>query len=138
MSQDNQYGFGKVTIRAYTSNPRPGVYWRVATHNFPEPFASEAKPERLLSLMRDGMAENVKGKIEGVKEVSLAGHPGQEFLVQAPNPLTNEPLTNKIRLFAVGRRVYQVGVTAPAHDEALADEASSYFASFRLEKPADK
>jgi hypothetical protein len=133
-SQDNQYDFGKVTIRAYTSNPTRNVVWRVATHNYPEPFASRVKPERLLTLMRDGMAANVKGKVEGVKEVTLDGHPGQEFLVQAPDPFTNKPLTNRIRLFAVGSRVYQVGVTAPAEDTALGPEASKFFASFRLMK----
>ena len=38
-SQDNQYDFGKVTITAYTSHPKRNVVWRVAVHNYPEPFA---------------------------------------------------------------------------------------------------
>src|SRR5262249_2170159 len=88
LSQDNQYKFGKVTIRAYTSNPRPNVDWRVAVHNSPEPFASQVKPEKLIELMRDGMAANVKGKAEGIKEVRLDGSPGQEFSVHSSDPLT--------------------------------------------------
>ena len=36
---DNQYDFGKVTITAYTSHPKRNVVWRVAVHNYPEPFA---------------------------------------------------------------------------------------------------
>ncbi len=133
-SHDNRYGFGTVTIRAYTSNPRRNVIWRVATHNFPEAFAGRAKPEELLTQMRDGMAANVKGKAEGVKEVTLDGHPGQEFRVQAPDPLTSKPLINKIRLYAVSNRIYQVGVTASADDGELEAEAARYFASFRLIK----
>jgi hypothetical protein len=133
-SKDNQYDFGKVTIRAYTSNPRRNVVWRVGTHNYPETYTSQIKPEKLLTLMRDGMAANVKGRVEGTKDVSLDGHVGQEFLVQGPDPLTNKPLTVKVRLLAVGGRVYQIMVTAPAQDEAWGDDATRFFASFRLVK----
>ena len=105
-SQDNQYDFGKVVIRSYMSNPRRNVAWQVATHNYPDEFASQITSEVLIELMRNGMAENIKGKVEGVKEVSLDGHTGQEFLVQAHEPISNKPSTCKVRLFKVGSRVY--------------------------------
>jgi hypothetical protein len=133
-SKDNQYDFGKVTVRMYTSNPREGVFWRVATHHYPEPFASETKPKQLIEMMRDGMAENTKSKVEGVQEISLEGHPGQEFVLQGSNPITTKPLTMKVRLFAVRGRVYQLAVVAPLNDDSLGEEASLFFKSFRLLK----
>jgi hypothetical protein len=138
ISKDNDYKFGTVTIRAYTSNPRPNVVWRVAAHNYPETFMSQIKPEKLIELMRDGMAKNAKGKADEVKQIKLDGHPGEEFVVLSSDPLTNKPLTIKTRLFAVNSRIYQVTVIAPPTDDALGEETMRYFKSFRLSKKKDE
>jgi hypothetical protein len=138
ISKDNMYNFGKVTIKAYTSNPKQGVGWRIATHNYPEPFASQVKPERLIELMRDDMSKNVKSKAEDIKEVKLDGYPGEEFVVHSPDPLTKKPLTNKTRLFAVKGKVYQLTVIAPKDDAVLGDVASRFFTSFKLSKKKDQ
>ena len=131
-TQDNQYDFGKVTIRAYTSNPRHNVVWRVATHSYPDGFASRMDPKKLLATMRDGMAKNVSGKPEDIEDISLDDHPGQEFRVRSTDPLTSKPLTIKVRLYAVDDRVYQLSLIAPDNDASLEDEASQFFQSFRL------
>jgi hypothetical protein len=133
-SQDNEYDFGKVTIRSFQSKSKRGVNWRVATHNYPEPYASRMKPRKLIELMRDGMSANVKSKAEAIKEIKLDGYPGQEFVVRTPDPLTNKPLILKVRLIVVGSRVYQLMVVAPNDDNALAEEASKFFKSFALLK----
>jgi hypothetical protein len=133
--QDNQYDFGKVAIRAYSSHPRQqGPLWRIASHNYPEPFASQMNPQSLITQMRDGMAANTKARIEEAREVSLNGYPGQEFVAQSTDPITGKPLTTKMRLIAVRSRVYQIMLVAAAGDEALGDDASRFFASFRLVK----
>ena len=131
-TQDNQYDFGTVTIRAYTSNPRQNVVWRVATHSYPEGFASRMGPKKLLTTMRDGMAKNVSGKPEDIGDIILDGHPGQEFRVRSTDPLTSKPLTIRVRLYVVEDRVHQVSLIAPPNDASLGEEASQFFKSFRL------
>jgi hypothetical protein len=105
--QDNNYDFGKVTIRAYITS-KPTMDCRVAVHIFPEPFASRVKSRELIELLRDGMAANVKGKAEDIQEVSLDGYPGEEFTIRLVDPTTKKPVLLRMRLFAADGRVYQL------------------------------
>ena len=76
---------------------------------------------------------NAHGKLTSETNITLAGHPGREVVIEATGE-DRPPVTIKDRLFMVKNRLYQVTVVAPrarAGDKAVDD----FLQSFKLLGP---
>ena len=79
-------------------------------------YSPEAAPpdyaEKMLDGARNGAVGNTHGQLVSETNISLAGYPGRELLIEAKAE-DRPPMTIKGRLFMVKNRLYQVTVVAP-------------------------
>jgi hypothetical protein len=94
------------------------------------------KRNYVLNGMRDTGVSKVNGRLLSEAEVSLGGHPGRALKVSIP-----DGSIIRVRMYVVGRRFYQVGVTtlgeqsAPDGGRSAEARALKYLDSFRLIQP---
>jgi hypothetical protein len=96
--------------------------------DFPEAVLKFLDRQDLLDGAGKGVVESFKGKLLDEKKITLgkAGHPGRELLVQAPD----DRVWIRLRIYFVGRRLYQVMVTG-GEKAVKGETADSFLASFR-------
>jgi hypothetical protein len=76
----------------------------------------EADAERrnhVINRLRDAGVSNFNGRVLSESEVSLGSHPGRALKVSIP-----DGSIIRVRMYAVGRRVYQIGVTTLGEQSA--------------------
>jgi hypothetical protein len=71
--------------------------------DFPAAVVKEQGTDKALDGARDGAVQNVGGKLDSEKKISVQGNPGREIAVSGPNGMKLAG-----RLFLVGNRLYQV------------------------------
>jgi hypothetical protein len=85
---------------------------------------------KALQAVRDGVAQNFKGKVLESKDVKLAGkYPGLEFQVEVPQ----FKAVYRSRVYFVGKSFYQVTVLGPM-DVVTSQDSDRYLDSFALAK----
>jgi hypothetical protein len=91
-----------------------------------------------MNRLRDAGVSNFNGRLLSEAEVSLSGHPGRALKVSIP-----DGSIIRVRMYAVGRRFYQVAVTtlgeqsAPDGGRSAEARALKFLDSFRLIQPGD-
>lgn len=90
--------------------------------------------KRVLDSGLEGAVAAVNAKLVEVREVSIGKHPGRQYVEQLPNGTIMRGKT-----FLVGNRLYQIAITTPKEEGALAEAvrfyretAAKYLDSFRL------
>lgn len=82
-------------------------------------------PELHLDKARDGMAQQLQGKVDSEAKITVDGHPGRRVAI------IGKQMTAQYKIILVGHRMYQVLVMAQANTEKPV-EASAFLDSFKL------
>ncbi len=91
--------------------------------------AEKDNPAQRLRSGRDGILQNLGGKLDAERSIALDGHPGTEISVSAQK--SGVAMVCKVRMYIVGHRVYQIMTISQTGDEnPLAAEA--FLDSFKL------
>jgi hypothetical protein len=108
-----------------------GPVFNVTGVVLPAQYAAKNSLKQRLELLRDAFVDDVKGKVDGEKEVEQSGLKGKEYAIQAAEKQA------RVRVFAKGARVFRIAVTG-TKDQVEAADANTFLESFKLAaKPAD-
>jgi hypothetical protein len=77
------------------------------------------------ALCMDAACDSLPGEPLGLQSITVLGHPGREFKVRREEGVTT------VRLFLVGRRMYQLMATSPTAAQAAGTRAQ-FMESFQL------
>ncbi len=120
---------GTIVSRMFVGNSG-GIGYMVGYSDYPDEVIQTSDPEEMLDGSRNGAVNNVNGKLVMETRISLAGHPGREFVAEAKGK-NQEDLTIKTRLFLVKNRLYMV-LTAAKKEKAASSEMNQFLQSFKL------
>lgn len=116
---------GPIDMHMFTLNIGRDAAYLVMYSDYPE-IVTRAKPDALLDGGRDGALANTKGKLIGEQNMSLDGFPGREIVIEVPG----KGLL-KLRVFLVGRRMFQV-MAVGTKEMIEHEDTAKYLTSFRL------
>lgn len=86
-------------------------------------------PQQILDGAREGVVETTGGTIDSERPLTLDGHPGLDLAVTATT--SGITMRQRVRVFLVGGRLYQLIVVAPTWSGATVVE-QEFFDSFKL------
>ena len=112
---------GRLEARQYKL--ATSAYYIVDYTDFPLVLEQEpGKLNQTFNSIRDGAVANAQGKVLSESDLRLEGHPGRELKIAIP-----DGGIIRVRMYAVGQRIYQTAVTTPkelkAPDGGRFDEA---------------
>ncbi len=117
----------KLDLHLFSAQQDDIAYF-VAYCDYAPELARPDNAEKMLDGARDGAVGNTHGKLTSETNITLAGHPGREVVIEARGE-DQPPVTIKGRLCMVQNRLYQVTVVAPrarAGDKAINDFLQSF------------
>jgi len=94
--------------------------------DYPNAARDAETSAKVVSGARDGILRNTKGKLINDKEISLDKSAGRAFLIEQDGGQFFN-----VRVYLVGKRLYQLIVVGPKA-EATGADADKYLASFKL------
>jgi hypothetical protein len=121
-----------IVIRQAHVRWKPNIY-SAAYWNYPSASEPQTPEEREESLdgARDGMIQNVEGKLLHERQLNVEGNPGRDLVIEIPA----EKALYKARIFSVGSQAVVVSVTLPADSEYPSKNSSNvqtFFDSLQL------
>jgi hypothetical protein len=117
---------GPLKFKIYLLEMEQAVYL-VGYSDYPDSIIEVKTPDELLQFATEGAIKNLKGEVKKDTEISLGKHPGREVVIVIPK-VENE---HRLRLYLVGKRLYQLSVFIPEGQVVEADP-ERFFNSFRL------
>jgi hypothetical protein len=105
-----------------------GITYTVRIQPIP-PAARSGEPKALLDSARTLVANERGGKARDPRPATLADHPAQEYLIDAP---ALRPKVVRVRTGIIGNRIYELSVTATEADASGAS-ATSFLDSFKFQ-----
>lgn len=118
---------GKLDLHLFTGQ-LDDIAYIVGYCDYAPELAKPDNAEAMLDGARNGAVGNSHGKLVSEANISLAGYPGRELVIEAAAE-DRPPMTIKGRLFMVKNRLYQVTVVAPrgkAGDKVIDDFLQSF------------
>lgn len=142
-TQSVEMEFGNVAFNAYTVETG-GEAFIIGHNDFPEMF-NDADAGELLENAKAGAVGNVNGKIIEEKDITMAGHPGKEFVGEGVSPegegaaakpspgaaAREHEATFTARIYWVSPRLYQVLYVRPK-GSAISENGRKFLDSFQL------
>lgn len=129
---------GDIAMTNYGVEIDKNTAYMVSVGDFPSGTVKEGSEEKILDGSRDGIVNQLKGKVLEEKKIQLDGkYLGRELRVEAPGigEATDDNPTPvglcRCRLFLVGDRLYQIVVVA-AEKVANSAETTAFLESFKL------
>ncbi len=105
-----------------------GITYTVRVQPVP-PAARAGKPKAFLDSARTVVANERGGKARDAHPATLAEHPAQEYLIDAP---ALRPKIVRVRASVIGNRIYELSVTATEADVS-GTSATSFLDSFKFQ-----
>ena len=99
---------GQLDVTVYVLETKQAVTYLVTHSDLPAADVKAGTEDRRLDFARDGAVTNARGKLRGEKRVELDGYPGRDLIIE-----TDRDLVIRMRVYAVGRRLYQVSAVGP-------------------------
>jgi hypothetical protein len=119
---------GPLQVTVISAEGRDDALFVVSYSDYPENDLKTGTPEERLEHARKGAVNHAKGKLRSDKPLEMNGHPGREIVIEKDGNVIA-----KMRLYLVGRRLYQVMVLGNG-PVFKGKEADSFLHSFRLIK----
>jgi hypothetical protein len=122
---------GPIDLYLYAFEVSKEFAYIVSYADYPEALVKQGSKDKMLEGARDGAVKNINGKLRSGsdKKVTLNGHPGREFIIDAPDNV----LVLKARQYLVNNRLYQTIAVVPKGKESSAD-VTKFIDSFKLTK----
>ncbi len=121
-SQVLNTAIGAVTVHTFSCE-RGGRAYVVGYSDYPN---FDNGVDKALDGARDGAVNSSQGKLLSEEILSFEGHPAREIRLEMA-----QGLAMRLRLIAVGTRLYQVGVVTP-RDEASSPKIAEFLDTFHL------
>ena len=119
---------GQLQVMLLIAEGRNESLFVVGYADFPEAELKKGAIEKRLDQARDRAVENARGKLRSEKAIDLAGTPGREIAIEKDGVLVA-----RLRIYLVGRRLYQVMVLGSGPVLGSKD-VGIFLGSFRLNK----
>lgn len=126
---------GPVTFNTFSVEHRNEAFI-VGYNDFPAAATKNIDPEQLLNNAKAGAVQNVGGKVTGEKSITMAGHPGKEFVGEGVSPGTDssgkkQEATFTARIYWASPRLYQVLYVHPK-GSAATETGQKFLDSFQI------
>jgi hypothetical protein len=123
---------GTLTLHTFLyQNESSGYY--VGYADYPAGLVQGANTKRLLDGARDGAVAMVHGTLLSEQDVTLAGMPARQVVIQAPYPGSLQTIVVTARFGMAGNRQYQLqALSAGTPTAAGKARIEAFFDSFRL------
>ncbi|MBL8798235.1 MAG: hypothetical protein JNM56_30355 [Planctomycetia bacterium] len=131
-SQQLDAGGGKLEIRTYTLEVNQNLVYVVAYNQMPTDAnkIGDADKKKILDGAREGMLNNIKGKLLKEANITLDKNAGRDWQFDA----LQGKMYGRSRAFLVGDRMYQVMVMGEDKGVMTNKDTETYLASFKLAK----
>ncbi len=100
---------GQLDVTLYSVEIDRSSAYVVTFSDLPENEIAKGSEDRRLDHARDGAISRARGKLKSEIKIEIAGNPGREIQIEGQNGLVL-----RVRIYAVGRRLYQVLAMGPA------------------------
>ncbi|MBC7930744.1 MAG: hypothetical protein H7Z38_09315 [Rubrivivax sp.] len=126
---------GPVTFNTFSVEHRSEAFI-VGYNDFPAAALANVDAEQLLNNAKTGAVQNVGGKVTGEKSITMAGHPGKEFVGEGVSPGTDssgkkQEATFTARIYWAKPRLYQVLYIHPK-GSAASETGQKFLDSFQI------
>ena len=126
---------GPVTFNTFSLELRNEAFI-VGYNDFPIAATANIDPEQLLNNAKTGAVQNVSGKVTGEKSITMAGHPGKEFVGEGISPEADssgkkQEATFTARIYWASPRLYQVLYVHPK-GSAVSETGQKFLDSFQI------
>ncbi len=123
---------GTLTLHTFLWQDETSAFY-AGYADYPPALVQGANVKRLLDGARDGAIAMVHGTLIGEQDVTMAGMPARQVVIQASYPASLQTITVTARFGMAGNRQYQLqalsaGVPGPAESARI----EAFFASFSL------
>lgn len=116
------------TFDLVTSTARKGL----ASYTVGSADVAGADPEAVLKAAQTELVTNLKGELKDEKPSSLGNFSGSELSVELPKKVMAGGGISTCRLYVIQGRLYELVATVPtARAEALSEDVSTFFESFK-------
>lgn len=127
---------GKVAVHSFLGSQDIDVF-AVAYYDLPGKFVKPSEVEKRLDAIGKDQADIFKGKVVEQLNVSLGRYHGREIAIDLEPDTTylaerTGALVVRSRIYIVGKRVYQISVTAPRYEQRSNQQIGTFLESFRL------
>jgi hypothetical protein len=134
-SQSVETQVGPIAFNTF-SVEHSGEAFIVGYNDFPVAATANIDPEQLLNNAKTGAVQNVGGKVTGEKSITMAGHPGKEFVGEGVSPGSDssgkkQEATFTARIYWASPRLYQILYVHPK-GSAASDTGQKFLDSFQL------
>ena len=92
-------------------------------------FRNNLTDEERFDGAREGLLNGTNGKLISLTKIKLGEFPGREIFVK-----TGKGNHGRVRLFIVGKQMFQVLMVSGSEDYVNSEEANVFFSSFKLSK----
>ncbi len=123
-----QAAAGELEVLVFVSEEKNDTSFVVSCSDVPESASGKETIDKRLDFARDGAAANSRGKLRTEKKIEREGHPGRDLVIDH-----EDTTVVRLRLFVVGRRLYQVMVIGPG-TVATSRDVTFFLDSFRVNK----
>jgi hypothetical protein len=119
---------GQMDVRVFLAEDKNDISYVVSISDLPAKDYKKGTEEQRLDFAREGALNSSRGKLRSEKKIMLDGYPGRDLIIDAENGSVI-----RLRLYAVGRRLYQVLAVGPA-TVATSRDVTFFLDSLRLVK----
>ncbi len=117
--------FGPTDLHLFSVYPKPDVGYTVGYCDYPEKLIKKSSAEKILDGACDMSVQNLKGKLEHEKKITIDKYPGREIVVLV------EDLAVRQRFYLVDNRLYQM-VIVDSKELVTGKDAETFLNSFKL------
>jgi len=134
MNRSLKTAVGKIEMHIFVVAPTgQKAAYMLMYNDYPEQFARQADPKKVLDGAIHGVVRKRKGKITQEKDIKIDGYPGKAVVFESGSG--GAKFTGHIRTFLVKNRLYQVMVLYDRSGAPTKTEIARFLTSFeRLSK----